>query len=46
MTRQQMLDDINLKIARTSQSDEGTGCFLPVTIGDVLDWYEKEVVSE
>ena len=34
-TRQEMLDTINMKIARTSHSDEGTGCFLPVTFDDV-----------
>lgn len=38
-TRQEMLDAINLKIARTSQSDEGTGHFLPVMIGDVLGFF-------
>lgn len=38
MLRQHQLDAINLKIARTSQSDEGTGCFLPVMIGDVFSY--------
>ena len=46
MTRQQQLDAINLKIARTSQSDEGTGCFLPVMVGDVLDWIEVNNIHE
>lgn len=38
MTRQQMLDAINLKIARISQWDELTWCFLPVMIGDVFSY--------
>ena len=41
MTKEQMLDIVNLKMAPTSYSDGGTGCFLPVMIGDVLDWIEK-----
>lgn len=28
-TRQEMLDAINIKIARTSQSDDGTWYYLP-----------------
>ena len=35
-TRQEMLDKINMKIARTSQSDEGTGCFLPIDEQDII----------
>ena len=38
MTRQEKLDIINMKMARTSQSDEGTWCYLPVMIGDVLQY--------
>lgn len=41
MKRNEMLDAINMKIARTQQSDEWTGYFLPVMIGDVLDWVES-----
>ena len=42
MTKEQMLDIVNLKMAPTSYSDGGTGCFLPVMIGDALDKLEKE----
>lgn len=41
MTRQQQLDTINMKIARTSQSDEWTGYFLPVTFKNVLEFFPE-----
>lgn len=39
-TRQEMLDKINMKIARASHSDEGTGCFLPIERYDIT-WYAR-----
>lgn len=45
-TKQEMLDAINMKIARTHQSDEGTWHFLPVMIGDILDWVEVNKIHE
>lgn len=40
-TRQQMLSAIEQKIARTSQSDEGTWHFLPVMPKDFWDYFER-----
>ncbi len=40
MTRQEKLDIINFKIARTSQSDEGTWCFLPVMAKDIAKFIQ------
>ena len=46
MTRQQMLDAINLKIARTASTEYSnirTHYYLPVMIGDILDFWDKEI---
>ena len=46
MTRQQMLDAINIKIARTANTEYSnirTHYYLPVMIGDALDWIESQM---
>jgi len=47
-TRQEMLDSINMKMARTwwGASVWETGYYLPVMIGDVLDWIEYKFDSK
>ena len=44
-TRTQMLDAINMKVAQVKNSDYGTSYFLPVMIGDVLDYWEHRKVN-
>lgn len=41
MTRQEMLDAINMKMAQVKHSDYGTSYFLPVMIGDILYYMDR-----
>jgi len=44
--RASMLSAIDMKIARTHVWNESTGYFLPVMIGDVLDWWDTYETHE
>lgn len=43
MTRQEMLDAINIKIAQVKPSDYGTSYFLPVMIGHILHYVDTNL---
>lgn len=45
-TRQEMLSAIDMKIAKVKASDYATSYFLPVMIGDVLDWMDNQLTQK